>query len=43
MFASANTCETTKLRLRLSTEHVFVKFKKFSDPVTVLYLIYDIK
>ena len=43
MFASANTYETTKLRLRLSTEHVFVKFKKFSDPVTVLYLIYDIK
>ena len=34
MFASANTHETTKLKLRLSTEHVFVKFKKLSDPVS---------
>ena len=34
MLASANTYETTKLRLRLNIEHVFVKFKKNSDPAS---------
>ena len=36
MFASANTYETTKLRIRLGTEHVFVNLKIISDPVSCL-------